>query len=120
MSEQEQTEQTRASDPAVGSSDLLGCPFCGEQPISHHFIDGRFMLRCDNPVCPIWPQTQLCSSVADCAELWNVRWPTPQAALTERLGNALREQNERWGLYGDESQQALKDFEASIGQPNSD
>jgi hypothetical protein len=32
-------------------------------------------------------------------------------AFIERLGNALREQNERWGLYGNESNQVLKDFE---------
>lgn len=31
--------------------------------------------------------------------------------LVERLGNALREQNNRWGLYGKESQQALEAFE---------
>lgn len=37
--------------------------------------------------------------------------------LTEfviRLGNALREQNERWGLYGNESQEALKAFEKEM------
>ncbi len=33
------------------------------------------------------------------------------SAMVDRLGNALREQNERWGLYGNESQQALKAFE---------
>lgn len=29
-----------------------------------------------------------------------------------RLGNGLREQNERWGLYGSESKSALREFES--------
>ena len=120
MSAENQTQSSPTSDLAVGSSAWLGCPFCGEHPIIHHFTDDTYMLRCESPVCPIHPQTMKCS-VAGCAEHWNMRWPTPEAALAERLGNALREQNERWGLYGDESQQALKDFEqrkASVGPPN--
>jgi hypothetical protein len=43
------------------------------------------------------------------------------SALVDRLGNALQEQNERWGLYGSESKQALKAFEelkASAALPN--
>ena len=38
-----------------------------------------------------------------------------------RLGAALNEQNERWGLYGNESQAALRAFKelnASAGLPN--
>jgi hypothetical protein len=38
-----------------------------------------------------------------------------------RLGEALNEQNERWGLYGNESQAALRAFKelnASAGLPN--
>lgn len=41
------------------------------------------------------------------------------AALVERLGNALRGQNERWGLCGNESQQALKDLEELKRPPRS-
>jgi hypothetical protein len=33
------------------------------------------------------------------------------SAMVDRLGNALREQNERWGLCGNERRQALKAFE---------
>lgn len=43
------------------------------------------------------------------------------SAMVDRLGNALREQNERWGIYGDEGKQALKAFEelkASAALPN--
>jgi hypothetical protein len=31
--------------------------------------------------------------------------------LLNRLGNALREQDLRWGLYGDDSKQALRDYD---------
>lgn len=36
------------------------------------------------------------------------------SSLLNRIGNALREQNERWGLYGNESQEALKAFEKEM------
>jgi len=34
------------------------------------------------------------------------------SALVDRIGLALKIQDERWGLYTNESQQALKEFNA--------
>lgn len=58
------------------------------------------------------------SECKKCGTFYEVREgnePTPLCdpcaqVLLERVGKALSEQNHRWGLYGNESQEVLKEF----------
>lgn len=72
MSNENGTEQPTASDPAVGSRDLLGCPFCG----GHAFIYLYLLLgrraqctTCGARTGPIQPDDE------EAAKAWNLRHP---------------------------------------------
>jgi hypothetical protein len=55
------------SDPAVRSTVLLACPFCGKTPIASH---GK--VRCKNQDCKIQPSTfAWFVKTADAIQEWN-------------------------------------------------
>jgi hypothetical protein len=62
--------------------ELLPCPFCGTAPELQPGMRHGFFVSCENPHCPVSPETTFDAETPEqAAERWNTR-PTllPQAA----------------------------------------
>lgn len=60
------------------NNDLKPCPFCGCQPVTHDFFIRGHKISCENPKCPIQPET-IWYGYFDAAEkAWNTRLYIPQ------------------------------------------
>lgn len=93
MSEQNQSEQSSASAPAVASGELLACPFCGgeadhTQVTNDTRIAVRFTVIC---IAGCGASGQWCDSKEAAAIAWNARTHSGEIAssLKEQLESVL-------------------------------
>jgi hypothetical protein len=54
--------------------ELLGCPFCGEQPVIDDDGD-RVVIKCMADVCGVEPRTFSLPDIEQAREEWNTRAP---------------------------------------------
>ena len=89
-------------------NDLPTCPFCGGpaesivmirakrpsvqafdwEPLSSY--DQKFMFRCAGGKCPVMPETVLCDTPEEAAELWSRRVQPPTVVRKDKPCLALR------------------------------
>lgn len=71
---------------------LKPCPFCGEVPvIKKNFGANRINVECENPLCNVSAQSDICSTENEAIGIWNTRAEEskaePSTAATDNVNH---------------------------------
>lgn len=68
-------KKRKAEKLAIIGADLLACPWCGEDPQVRSFDGVEWRISCQNPSCPIEPDTKFFATRVAAIAAWNSRHP---------------------------------------------